>query len=245
MPAIFFAASATCWYDPTKAPAIAFFLFGCGMVFFDSVASYFTKPAADGLSKAMTDFCLSFSDEKNEEQTDKLLDALADSILRALQSGPLKSTLKQSIVEIATDDDLTSAAIQTIQDAMKKAADNADFKDTLFDITKRAFVGALNDESFIKESLESGVAAIVVASQDEILRASMLSVVTQAVSDALHDEQLISEFQEVVKACLSDGEMYRSGARGVISAAFGGKGKKSESEKQVSSSNVVKKSDDS
>jgi len=58
----------------------------------------------------------------------------------------------------------------------------------------------------------------------------VLSVVTQGVSDALHDEEFIGEFRNVIKDCLSDGEIYRSGARGMISAAFGSK-KKDDNEK--------------
>lgn len=221
IPTVFLAASAACWYDPTKAPAIAFFMIGCAIAFFDSFASYFTKPAADALSKALTDAMLAFSDEENMAQTDRLLDALANSISRALQSSTLTSTAKTSLIEALSDDDLQSAAINTLQMAMKKAADNDDFKGVVLSIMKRSFGGALKDEYFIKDSIESGVTAMVIASQNEVLRQSMHNVVTQAVSDALKDEQLVAEFKEVIKGCLTDGGIYRSGATGIIDAATG------------------------
>lgn len=222
IPASFFAASAVCYLDPTKAPAIAFLMIGFGMTFFDPVADYFTKPAAEGLSKAMTDAMLTFNDKSKKEQTDKLLDALANSVARAVQNSTLTSTVKRSIIEALSDDELQSAAIQTLQIAMKKAADNEDFKGTLFNIIKGAFVGALNDEAFVQESMHSAVASMVAASRDEELRNSMLSIITEAVTAALHDEEFIGEFQKVVKGCLSDGSFYRSGAKGVFNAAFGG-----------------------
>lgn len=231
MPATLFCASIICWQDPSKAPAIAFFFLACFLMTFDTVVLHFTKPVSDGLSIALTQSMSSFADEENSAQTDLLLDALANSIGRALQSNSLKNTIKASFIETVCDDDLQSATIATLQMAMKKAADNDEFKQTCFDVTKRAFVGALSDDLFIKEAIESAVAAMVTASQDEVLRQSVLSVVTQGVSDALHDDEFIAEFRKVIKDCLSDGEIYRSGARGVLNAAFGGKKKDSTMER--------------
>jgi len=96
-------------------------------------------------------------------------------------------------------------------------------------------VGALSDESFINESMQAAVSAIVTASQDEVLRASIMSVVTEAVSDALKDEEFIGEFRGVIKGCLTDGEIYRSGAKGVISAPnpFSGRRKHDDSDKSM------------
>jgi predicted histidine transporter YuiF (NhaC family) len=103
------------------APAITFFILGFTVLCFDSVASYYTVPATMAMSKAVTDSMSAFADEKNKEQTDKLLDAMAGSIARALESSTLKNTVKKSIIETVSDDDLQLAAITTVQKAMKKA----------------------------------------------------------------------------------------------------------------------------
>lgn len=229
IPATFLAASVACYRDPSLAPAITFFFIGFGMIFFESVAMYFTTPASEGLSKAFTNSMLAFANEENHERTDMLLDAMASSISRALQSSTLMGTLKKSILDAVKDDELQTATIQTLQSAMKKAADNQEFKQTVFEIIKSAFVGALQDDAFVHESAQSAVAAMVTASQDDALRQSVLAVVTQGVSDALNDEEFIDEIRGVIKDSLSDGELYRSGARGMYNAAFGRRAKDSES----------------
>ena len=105
--------------------------------------------------------------------------------------------MKKTFIEVLSDDELHDAAIQTMNKALKKAAENEEFQETFFDVIKRAFVGALNNESFISESMNSGVAAMVRASQDEVLRQNMLSVVTQAVSDALNDDEFLESNQKL------------------------------------------------
>jgi uncharacterized membrane-anchored protein YjiN (DUF445 family) len=234
MPATFFAASAACIYDFTRAPAILFFIIGCTFVCYGSVMSYFLEPAFEGLAKALTDSMIYFAE--SDEQTEKLLDALAISLDRALNSSSLQQILKKTFIDSLGDDELHDAAIRTINKALKKAAENEEFHETFFDVIKRAFVGALNNESFISESMNSGVAAMVRASQDEVLRQNMLSVVTQAVSDALNDDEFLDQIKSVIKTCLEDEDFFKSGARGIMKAAnpFGGR-KKSDGEKPDSS----------
>jgi len=235
IPAAFFASSAACFYDPSLSPTICFFMIGCGMLCFDSVSSYFTKPVTKGLSKALTNSMMTFADEENRERTDMLLDALSVSIGRALESSSLKNTVKKSFIETMSDDELQSAVISTVKEAMEKAGQNDELKATAFDITKGAFVGALSDESFINESMEAAVDAMVTASQNAVLCDSLLSVVKQAISEAMHDEEFVAEFRTVVKDCLTDGDIYRAGAKGVVSAAFGGRKKSDSSNKEDSS----------
>lgn len=235
IPATFFAAAAACMYDPTMAPSITFIMIGCALCCYKSVMSYFTKPASEGLTSAMTDSMILFA--QSEEQTDRLLDALAVSLERALQSSSLQGIVKKSFMEILSDDELQEATIQTLQKAMKKASENQEFQDTCFDVVKRAFVGALNNESFISESINSGVSAMVTASQDAILRQNVLSVVTQGVSSALNDDEFLEEIKNVIKACLEDEDFFRSGAKGILKAAnpFGGRStSKAESDKSDS-----------
>lgn len=223
IPASFLAASAACWYAPDFAPSVTFALLGFATLFFDSVATYFTKPAATGLSLVLTDSFQTFADEENAEETDRLLNALANSIGRALQSSALTSTVKSSIIDVLKDDDLQAATIYTLQSALIKASENEGFRDTAMDMTKRAFVGALSNEDFVKALMTSIVSAIVSASQEEELTKSIMGVVTQAVSEALADEQFVGEITGAVKECLRDGDFYRASASGMIKAALGRK----------------------
>jgi len=76
--------------------------------------------AAEGLSKALTDSLSAFADESDKEQTEMLLDALASSIGRALQSSALMGTVKTSIIETVSDDELQTAVINTVQAGMRQ-----------------------------------------------------------------------------------------------------------------------------
>lgn len=221
IPAALFIASAVSFVSPDRAPAILFFMFGCFSIFLDSFVAYFTRPFADGLSNAVTDTMVTFYDEGNKEQTDRLLDAVAKSIGRALQSDALTEQVKASAIEVFCSDDLQEAAITTIQSAMEKAADNAHFKETVLNVTRIAFVGALSDDDFVREAMGSAVAAMVAASKDEELKQSVMDVVTQAVTEALNDERFVAVMRDALKGTLSDGDIYRAGAKGMISGVFG------------------------
>ena len=107
-------------------------------------------------------------------------------------------------------------------------------------VIKKSFTGALSDEEFVRDLMSAIVGAVVQASKEEELTQSILDVVTQAVSQALADENFVSEIRGAVKDTLQDGELYKAGARGVVSAAFGfGK-----SAKDVGSSYISKGSSD-
>lgn len=82
--------------------------------------------------------------------------------------------------------------------------------------------------------MTSVVQAIVSASQDEQLKRTVMSVVTEAVSEALADERFVNEIRGAVKETLKDGDLYRAGARGVLSAALPSFGKGSSSSKSDS-----------
>lgn len=221
VPAALFVSSAVCWYNPQRASSIAFLMIGFTFLFMDSLASYFTKPAAQGLSLSITDALNTFTSEENSEQADQLFKAMTETISKALQSRELVSTLKHSFAEAMKDDDLQRAALDTLQNALVKASENEDFQEIALEITQRAFVAALSNEAFVKDLMTSVVNAIVMASQDEQLTKSILGVVTQAVSEALADEAFTSELRGAVKDTLKDGEIYQAGARGMLSAAFG------------------------
>jgi hypothetical protein len=62
---------------------------------------------------------------------------------------------------------------------------------------------------------------MVQASREEELTQSFLDVVTTAVTKALADEKFVTELRGAITSTLQDGEIYKAGARGMVSAAFG------------------------
>eukprot|EP00975_Prorocentrum_lima_P008546 1826629-Prorocentrum_lima.AAC.1 len=66
---------------------------------------------------------------------------------------------------------------------------------TVLEVTKKAFVGALNDDDFVRDLMASIVSALVQASKEEELTSSLLEVMTTAVSQALADEAFVQEIR--------------------------------------------------
>jgi hypothetical protein len=216
-----FAASAVCLYRPELASSILFFFVGSIAFFLEVWIKTVAAPSATKtVSNVVTESLQAFVAQENSDDTDRLLDAVSESIARALQSTSLVSTVKSSISETIQDDELQSAVINTLQSALVKVSQNQGFQNTTMDVTRRAFLGALGNEQFVKELMTSVVQAIVSASQDEKLKKAVMSVVTEAVSEALADERFTAEIRGAVKATLKDGELYRAGVSGVLSAAL-------------------------
>jgi len=221
IPASLFAASAVCLVDPSLAPSIMFALLALATVFVSPVVTYFTKPATAGLTDTITDAINTITDDRYSTQREKLFYAIADLISISVQSEALKKALKESLVSSLMDDDLHDATLNTLQTALLKASENEGFRSTALDVVRSAFTGALNDEDFVRDLMESIVGAMVQASKEEELTQSMLDVVTRAVSQALADEKFVSELRGAVKDTLQDGGIYKAGAKGIMSAAFG------------------------
>ena len=222
IPASFFLASAICYVDPSRAPALMFGLLAFATIFVSPVVTYFTIPAVEGLIGTATDAINTVTDDKYSEQRDKFFDAVAMLISKSVQSTALTTALKETLVAAVTDEDLQDTILNTLQTALIKASENEGFKSTALSILKQAFVGALNDEEFVRDLMSSIVGAIVQASKEEELTQSILEVVTAAVSQALADEKFTNEIRGAVKDTLRDGELYKAGAKGIVSAAFGG-----------------------
>ena len=238
IPSSLFAASAVCWIDPTIAPSIIFALLAFATINITPVMQYFTKPATEGLTITITDALNTITSEKHSEQREKLFFAIADLISKSVQSTALRTTLKESLLSSLMDDDLHDATLNTLQTALIKASENEGFRSTALHVVKEALVGALRDEDFVRDLMSSIVGAMVQASQEEELTQSVLDVVTRAVSQALADESFVSEIRGAVKDTLQDGDLYKAGAKGMISAAgFGlwGKGNSSVEDERKSS----------
>lgn len=221
IPSSLFLASAICWLDPSIAPSIIFAILGFSTVYITPVMQYFTKPATQGLTTTLTDALNTITDEKHSEQREKLFSAVSDLLSVTLQNETLTTTLKQSLLKTLMDDELHEATLNTLQSALIKASENEGFRRTALFVIKDAFTGALNDEEFVRDLMSSMVGAIVQASKEEELTQSILDVVTRAVSQALADETFVSEIRGAVKDTLSDGDMYKAGAKGMISAGLG------------------------
>ena len=219
IPASFFLAAAICWTDPTLAPSVMFLFVGCTSLFFESLAAYFAKPATQYISTALTDSLNSLTEEENSERTEQLLQALAGTISRTLQSDALTSTVKESMIEMLTSDELHQTTIQTLQRAMVIASEDVQFRDTVMEVGKRAFVGALSDQKLVEELMTSIMDAIVLASQNDKLRKALLEIVTQGMADAFEDDRFVTVVRRAVRDTLQDKELYQASARGLIAAA--------------------------
>ena len=218
IPGSFFVASAICYVDPSLAPSLLFALLAFGTVFISPMVAFFTKPATEGLTGTVTDAINTITDDRYSEQREKFFDAIALLISKSIQSNALKAAITESLM----DEDLQDATLNTVQMALIKASENEDFRKSSLNIVRLAFVQALNDEEFVRDLMSSIVGALVQASKEEELTTSILDVVTCAVSQALADEKFVNEIRGAVKDTLQDGDIYKAGAKGMISAAFGG-----------------------
>ena len=221
IPASFFLASAVCWADPTAAPSILFALMAMATVFVSPVMQYYTRPATDGLMSTVTEALNTITDEENKEQREKLFYALADLISKSIESAALQNALKESLLGALMADDLHDTILNTLQTSLVKASENEGLRQSVLDVVRIAFTSALGNEQFVSELMSSIVGAIVQASKEDELTKSVLDVVTTAVSQALADERFVAELRGAIKDTLQDGDMYRAGARGMVSAAFG------------------------
>jgi uncharacterized membrane-anchored protein YjiN (DUF445 family) len=221
LPASFFAAAAICFADPQWAPSILFTLMAFATIFVKPVISYYTKPATEGLTFALTDALNTITDESNKEAREELFKATAEFFTKLVHSTALTNTLKETLVSSLMDDDLQDAMLNTLQRSLIKATENENFRSTAKDVVKVSFTSALNDETFVRDLMTSIVGALVQASKEEELTKSILDIVTRAVSQALADENFVAELRGAVKDTLQDGELYKAGARGMVSAALG------------------------
>jgi membrane carboxypeptidase/penicillin-binding protein len=169
----------------------------------------------------MTDAINTITDDRYSENREKLFDSIAALISKSMGSTALKTALKESLVASLMDEDLQDATLNTLQNALIKASENEGLRRTIIHVVKLAFVQALNDEDFVRDLMKSIVGALVQASKEEELTTAILDVVTRAVSQALADENFTNELRGAVKDTLKDGDIYKAGAKGMISAAFG------------------------
>lgn len=221
IPASLFTASAICYVDPFLAPSIILAILAMATINVSPVMAYFTKPVTEGLTDTVTDALNTITDENYSEKRERLFSSVADLISKTVQSPALTNSLKESVLSCLLDDDLHDATLITLQTALIKASENDIFQATVMDVVKQAFTGALNDENFVRDLMTSIVGAIVTASKEEELNQSVLDVVTKGVSQALANENFVAELRGAIKDTLADGDIYKAGARGMVSAAFG------------------------
>ncbi|KAL3789978.1 hypothetical protein ACHAWO_002032 [Cyclotella atomus] len=224
IPSSFFAASAICYMEPKLAPSLLFALLAFATVFISPMIAFLTKPAAEGFTITMTDAINTITNDTYSEQRDQIFNAIASLLSQSFQSTALKAALKESLVSSLTDEDLQDATLNTLQNALIKASENEGMRSAALNIIRQAFIQALNDEEFVRDLMSSIVGALVQASKEEELTCAILDVVTRAVSQALADEKFTREIRGAVKDTLQDGDIYKSGVKGIFSAAFGGVG---------------------
>lgn len=130
-------------------------------LFITPVTKYFTRPATISFTSRLTDAINTITDEKHDEQTEKLFNAIAELISKSVNSSTLTATFKELFVASLMDDDLHEATLNTLQRLLVKASENERLRLTVLDVTKRAFVGALNDDDFVRDLMTSIVSALV------------------------------------------------------------------------------------
>ena len=219
IPAVFLSASAICYADPGYAPSICFFILGSASIIMGSVVKYYTKPTAQTVSEVLTDSLVSFADDRNQDQSDKLFGAVSKVLSKTMDSDALNLTVKNAVVGLLTNDELHALLLVTLHRAMIKASDDEELQQTLSKVAKKAFVGALSDKQLLEDLMNSVVDAIVNASQNERLNKNMLDVITLGMSNAFEDERFVSVVRGAVKDTLKDRTLYQAGAKGLLSAA--------------------------
>ncbi len=221
IPAIFFAASVVCYVDPTKAPSMFFALLGFTTIFISPVMTFLAAPVTKGLTGTVTASLDAFTADENGPRRERLYESIADLLSTSLHSSTLRDAVRESLVNSLTDESLHDAALNTLQSALIKASENEGLRTAVRLMVRQAFTGALNDEAFVRDLMSSIVGAMVQASREEELTQSFLDVVTTAVTKALADEKFVMELRGAITSTLQDGEIYKAGARGMVSAAFG------------------------
>ena len=222
VPVLLILAAATCWIDPTKSASVFFIFCGLAFIYRDPVIESLTKPFSHHISESATKTAEEIFG--NETRFDRILTVGTDAFQRAMESEPLRKSLKLAIVEATQDDDLLHAVLSTTTSAIVKASRDENLRAALVVVAKEGVLEALRDEFFMKDIVASLVAAIVSASRDEELKGTVVSVSTEAVSAALQEKGFIASLRQVIKDCLGDKEMYRASALGLLGAVIPGGG---------------------
>ena len=238
IPSTFAAASAVCYVKPELSASVLFLILTLSTIFIQPVVNYFTAPATENLTGALTEALNTITDERNRDKREKLFGAVSELISESVNSPALQSTIKQSLLSSLMDEDLHDASLDTIQLSLVKASQNDSFQSATLGLIKQAFTAALNDEAFVGDLMQSIVGAIVQASKEEELTKSVMDVVTLAVSQALNDERFVAELRGAIKDTLQDGDIYKAGAKGMLTAAFGG-GKTKDQKEEVSQAGQI------
>ena len=238
IPSTFAAASAVCYVKPELSASVLFLILTLSTIFIQPVVNYFTAPATENLTGALTEALNTITDERNRDKREKLFGAVSELISESVNSPALQSTIKQSLLSSLMDEDLHDASLDTIQLSLVKASQNDSFQSATLGLIKQAFTAALNDEAFVGDLMQSIVGAIVQASKEEELTKSVMDVVTLAVSQALDDERFVAELRGAIKDTLQDGDIYKAGAKGILTAAFGG-GKTKDQKEEVSQAGQI------
>lgn len=225
IPAIFLAASAVCYVEPTMSSSIFFALLGWMSLYIISTktaSSSTTTPFADIANGMVASTLDAFVSDENTARRERLICALSDVVSGTMRSSNVRDAVKSSIIDSLNDDSLRDSALITLETALVKSSENEGLRNAVLSVVRRAFAGALNDEAFVRDLMSSIVSALVQASKEEELTASLLDVVTRALTKALSDERLVMELRGAITSTLRDGEIYKAGARGMVSAFMRG-----------------------
>ena len=214
IPASLAVAAAICWIDPNKFPAV-FFAFCCfGFLLRDPLLEVLTRPISQHISESAAKTAEDLF--RDEARWDRILSAGSHGLQRTMGS------------------ELENSLLQTITRAIVKSSKDESLLQALTVVAKQSMLDTLRDDEFMRDAASLIVNSILSAVRDEELKTALLAVATEAVSAALQDEKFVAVFRRVMKDVLSDGDMYRASAAGLVGAFM-----------PRSSSRAIKKQDSS
>jgi hypothetical protein len=192
------AAAAICWVDPSKFPSVFFGICCLGFIMRDPLLEVMTRPISQHISESAAKTAEELF--RDETRFDRILSAGAHGLQRTMGS------------------DLENALLQTITGAIVKSTKDESLLQALTVVAKQSMLDTLRDDAFMRDSASLIVNSILSAVRDEELKTALLAVATEAVSAALQDEKFVAIFRRVMKDVLSDGDMYRASAAGLVGA---------------------------
>lgn len=216
--AILFAFSAVAYAHPSLAPCLFFMLCGFGILLKESLMTSSQPRVIRHISDGITLCLVEFS--QDTEKSEAFMSALSESIRVVLTNDNLKSTLRDVVVSSLRDEGLQSDIHDVIRAAVVRVSEDVRFCQAIILAVGRGASDAMSDKEFVAGFCGTFVKSVVLASKNEELREALLNVTTEAVSTAVRDERFMGEFKQAMKDCLSDSDIFRAGASGLLGAVL-------------------------
>jgi len=167
---------------------------------------------------------------RDHDLQDELLSIMTQVVIKASADRRMRDAIlgvcKEAMLDVLKDENFTAEMIHALTDAAIGASKNKELRDKLVDVVKEGVGDALKDEDFMKEMLNVLTTAAVVASKDRDLLDSVSAVITEAGTLVLKDEVFIGSLRDTICASMTDHNIYRSAASGVVGSLNPFRGKR-------------------